>query len=99
MKRAQQKEAKPDDAAAPVEAAEDLTASVADLSLEVATVVACAEEPEPTTEPEPVKPPPTKPIPIPTPKLARQVSQIQPPVAAATPRNQPKKSGLAAKFA
>ena len=105
-KRAQQKEVKPDNVeATPVEAAqvEDLSASVAELSLEVATVVACAEEPEPEPEPtpEPVKvPPPSKPIPIPTPKLAQQVSQIQPPVAAATPRNQPKKvGGLAGRFA
>ena len=102
VKRAQQKEAKPDDVPTPVEAVEDLTATVVDLSLEPAEVVACAEEPEeePTPEPEPVKPPPSKPIPIPMPKLARQQSQIQQPVAAATPRNQPKKvGGLAGRFA
>ena len=58
-KRASQKEVKPDNVeAAPVETeaaqVEDLTASVAELSLEVATVVACAEEPEEEPTPEPV---------------------------------------------
>ena len=99
-KRASQKEVAPVEAA-PVEVVEDLTASVVDLSLEPAEVVACAEEPEPEPEPtpEPVKPPPSKPIAIPMPKLARQQSQIQQPVAA-TPRNQPKKvGGLAGRFA
>jgi len=96
-RRAAQKE-KPDNLAVEVEATEDLSASVADLSLEVATVVAVEPE-EP--EAEPVKPVASKPIPIPipVPKLARQQSQQQPPPAAA-PRNQPaKKTGLAAKFA
>ena len=100
-KRAQQREALPDNVAVEVEAAEDLSASVADLSLEVATVVAVEPEPE-EPEPEASKPPASKPItiPIPTPKLARQQSQTQQPPAAAAPRNQPaKKSGLAAKFA
>ena len=98
-KRASQRETKSDNIVAEVEAAEDLTASVAELSLEPAEVVAV----EPVLEPVPpcakeqeqpaVKPPASKPVPIP---LARQQSQQTPVV----PRNQPKKvSGLAGKFA
>ena len=73
---------------------DDITAEVADLSLEPAEVVAVEPEPEP--EPEPVKPAPSKPIPVPT---RIPVVRQQPPAAAAAPRNQPKKVGLAAKFA
>ena len=73
---------------------DDITAEVAELSLEPAEVVAVEPEPEP--EPEPVKPAPSKPIPVPT---RIPVVRQQPPAAAAAPRNQPKKVGLAAKFA
>ena len=106
-KRATQRELKPDNVAVEVEAepsrfiggcggsptVEDITAAVADLSLEVAEVVAVEPEPEP--EPEPVKPAPSKPIPVPS----RIPVARQPAAAAAAPRNQPKKVGLAAKFA
>ena len=133
-KRASQRqaEAKSDNVVAEVEVAEDVTASVTELSLEPAEVVAV--EPEPVPEPviaqalpEPnlpggsprrgsgsqrdpssgesagacvgvpplrqaqVKPPASKPIQIP---LARQQTQQTP-----QPRNQTKKSGLAAMFA
>ena len=74
---------------------DDLTAQVAELSLEPAEVVAVEPEPEPE---EPVKPAPSKPIPIPVPSRI-PVARQQPAPAAAAPRNQPKKVGLAAKFA
>ena len=107
IKRAQQREAKPDNIAVEVEAevepaVEDLSASVADLSLEPAEVVAVEPAPEPAPEPEPVKPAASKPIPIPVPTripLVRQQTQQPPPAAAAAPRNQSKKSGLAGRFA
>ena len=92
-KRASQKEVRPDNVA--VEADDDITAEVADLSLEPAEVVAVEPEPEPE---EPVKPAPSKPIPIPVPSRI-PVARQQPAPAAAAPRNQPKKVGLAAKFA
>ena len=98
-KRATQRELKPDNVAVEVEAVEDITAAVADLSLEPAEVVAALaqpEEQEPEPE-EPVKPAPSKPIPIPVP--SRIPVARQPAAAAAAPRNQPKKVGLAAKFA
>ena len=98
-KRATQRELKPDNVAVEVEAVEDITAAVADLSLEPAEVVAALaqpEEQEPEPEPEPVKPAPSKPIPVPS---RIPVVRQQPPAAAAAPRNQPKKVGLAAKFA
>ena len=108
-----QAEAKTDNVVEEVEAAEDDTASVAELSLEPAEVVAvepaqALQEPVvPYTKSEPslnlpgssggvgvppqVKPPASRPVPVP---LARQSTQQTP-----QPRNQPKKSGLAAKFA
>ena len=92
-KRASQREMKSDNIVAEVEAAEDLTASVAELSLEPAEVVAVEPVPEPVIAqalPEPVKPPASKPVAIP---LARQQSQQTP-----QPRTQTKKTGLAAKF-
>ena len=99
-KRATQRELKPDNVAVEVEAVEDITAAVADLSLEPAEVVAALaqpEEQEPEPEPEePVKPAASKPIPVPS---RIPVVRQQPPAAAAAPRNQPKKVGLAAKFA
>ena len=78
---------------------DDITAEVAELSLEPAEVVAALaqpEEQEPEPEPEPVKPAPSKPIPVPS---RIPVVRQQPAAAAAAPRNQPKKVGLAAKFA
>ena len=77
---------------------DDITAEVAELSLEPAEVVAIEpEEQEPEPEPEPVKPTASKPIPVPT---RIPVVRQQPPAAAAAPRNQPKKSsGLAGRFA
>jgi hypothetical protein len=96
-KRASQRETKSDNIVAEVEAAEDLTASVAGLSLEPAEVVAVEPVQEPVvpcakSEPEPalVKPTASKPVAIP---LARQQTQ-----QAQQPRTQTKKTGLAAKF-
>ena len=98
-KRASQREAAqaPDNVVAEVEVAEDVTASVTELSLEPAEVVAVEPVQEPVVpcaksepEPAPVKPPASKPVPIP---LARQQSQQTP-----QPRTQTKKTGLAAKF-
>jgi hypothetical protein len=74
---------------------DDITTPVAELSLEPAEVVAALAQPEPEPEPEPVKPAPSKPIPVPS--RIPAVRQ-QPPAAAAAPRNQPKK-GLAGRFA
>ena len=95
-KRATQRELKPDNVAVEVEAIDDITAQVAELSLEPAEVVAALAQPEPEPEPEPVKPAPSKPIPVPS---RIPVVRQQPAAAAAAPRNQPKKVGLAAKFA
>jgi hypothetical protein len=98
-KRASQREVAlaQDNVVAEVEAAEDLTASVAGLSLEPAEVVAVEPVQEPVvpcakSEPEPalVKPTASKPVAIP---LARQQTQ-----QAQQPRTQTKKTGLAAKF-
>jgi hypothetical protein len=75
---------------------DDITTAVAELSLEPAEVVAALAQPEPEPEPEPVKPAPSKPIPVPS---RIPVARQQPAPAAAAPRNQPKKVGLAAKFA
>jgi hypothetical protein len=108
-KRASQRETKSDNIVAEVEAAEDLTASVAELSLEPAEVVAVEPVLEPVPEPalpEQVKPPASKPVAIP---LARQQTNlpgssggvgVPPPQSQQTPVARPKKvSGLAGKFA
>ena len=95
-KRAAQKAAAAPVEAEPVQAVvEDLTASVAELSLvpaEVAAVEPEEEEDEDEPEPEPVKPVPSKPIAIPARVPLARTATEQPAPA-------PKKSGLRGRFA